>query len=278
MTCIYCLSEKVPSEFNREHVLPRSMGMFRDNLVLSEVCTDCNSSFGSTLDLSLGRNSLEAFQRFQYGIKSKKDLGDLQHARIRFRASPGYGPDSGCYLQLCQDGEEFVVKPMAQVGFPGKGSGDYEYVLLENLEDESCEFTPDYLNSEFRILGPNDEAVKRVLEVLKKRGYKPKVHGAVAPPVAVGDKMETSIEADIDRTMRRAMAKIGYNYFAYSVISQGQRELLLHDGLKQTREYVLGVTDGSFDPVDVDCEPILKFDTLQCVRRAHISYAQIGTT
>ncbi len=40
--CIWCTAEKPESEFNVEHVMPRSFGTFEANLTLvNEVCKEC---------------------------------------------------------------------------------------------------------------------------------------------------------------------------------------------------------------------------------------------
>ena len=81
MRCIYCMVDKVysddskVSEFNREHVLQQSMGVFTGQvLVLRCVCTACNTAFSKGLDLALGRDSFESFNRTWHGLQPASDF------------------------------------------------------------------------------------------------------------------------------------------------------------------------------------------------------------
>ena len=67
--CIYCLQEKVRSEFNKEHVVPEMMGKYNGGFVLShgQVCKECNSIFSNQLETIIGLNSMEGLLRIKYG-------------------------------------------------------------------------------------------------------------------------------------------------------------------------------------------------------------------
>ncbi|MGV8040227.1 MAG: HNH endonuclease [Thermoanaerobaculaceae bacterium] len=59
--CIYCQSRGADKEFNREHIIPRSIGggLFLDDIV----CTPCNSRLGTKVDAEILRlpETLDAF-------------------------------------------------------------------------------------------------------------------------------------------------------------------------------------------------------------------------
>ena len=75
MKCIYCLEDKSVSSFQHtDHVIPQAFGRFQNNLTLNElVCDDCNQYFGDSIELSLGRDSLEGIARYNHGIRSKRE-------------------------------------------------------------------------------------------------------------------------------------------------------------------------------------------------------------
>lgn len=50
MKCIFCDLSK---NFNDEHIIPESIG---GNIIINNVCVDCNSKFGSEIDIKLTRN------------------------------------------------------------------------------------------------------------------------------------------------------------------------------------------------------------------------------
>lgn len=63
--CIWCTAEKPESEFNVEHVMPRSFGTFEANLTLvNEVCKECAySRWGSAAVRGLGQRAASASER-----------------------------------------------------------------------------------------------------------------------------------------------------------------------------------------------------------------------
>src|SRR4051812_10723620 len=76
--CIWCTAEKDESEFNVEHVMPRSFGTFEDNPTLvNTVCKACNDYFAKNLEPSLAKDSLEGFDRFRYGLKPPHEFSSL---------------------------------------------------------------------------------------------------------------------------------------------------------------------------------------------------------
>ena len=80
--CIYCLNQKVwnrrkqLSEFNSEHVMPRSLGLFGSKtLTLTKsVCRMCNDGF-KLMEQSLGRDSVFGIiLRVKAGILSSSEF------------------------------------------------------------------------------------------------------------------------------------------------------------------------------------------------------------
>jgi hypothetical protein len=76
--CIYCVTDKDESEFNREHGLNQAFGKYdgkeNERFVLDCVCRECNQCFGDTIDLKLGRDTIEGFLRFATGAKNAVDF------------------------------------------------------------------------------------------------------------------------------------------------------------------------------------------------------------
>lgn len=70
--CIYCPETKADGDFNREHLIPQSFGLFEEsNLVLRCVCKACNTYFGSALDEKLACDSAEAMDRVAVGLNPR---------------------------------------------------------------------------------------------------------------------------------------------------------------------------------------------------------------
>jgi len=89
--CIFCFRKNTEVAFNREHIIPQSIG---GNLFIDEVCESCNSSLGRLIDIQILKypEILEAFEYLKiphdksgilknyYKITAKSD--DLELAAI----------------------------------------------------------------------------------------------------------------------------------------------------------------------------------------------------
>ena len=82
LICIYCKQEKDKAAFNTEHLVPKSLGIFENNLTLHTVCSDCNKYLGDKLDLLIGRSSMEALLRFVHGVKSTSLISELIYTNL----------------------------------------------------------------------------------------------------------------------------------------------------------------------------------------------------
>src|SRR5438309_1350563 len=83
--CIYCTAERVPRA--REHVVPQAFGLFHHNWTLDCVCADCNGYFSRELELALGRDSVEAYQRLVLGLREPADAAKLLNRRITMQVA-----------------------------------------------------------------------------------------------------------------------------------------------------------------------------------------------
>jgi len=261
--CIYCHEEKEAAFFNREHVVPQSMGRYEDNLVLDCVCKDCNDFFSASLDGILGRDSIEALLRFKYGLKSLGKLGDLKGKRLVLKVPPDGGPWAGAQIELIGRDGEIIARPMTQIGFLNKTTGSFEFILYEQLQKLGFVEREELDCNNFKMLGSSDEELEKLRTLLHDAGWKPVMHGELPPPVDDAENAE-SIEVEInyliDRRMKRAIAKIAFNYFAYQVRANGNGELLDDPFVQSVRSFVRDDSDPAFDPVNVTDEPILALD------------------
>ncbi|MBK8223030.1 MAG: hypothetical protein IPK73_18600 [Candidatus Obscuribacter sp.] len=261
--CIYCKESKDVGLFNREHVIPQSMGRYDQNLVLDCVCKQCNDFFSASLDGILGRDSLEALLRFKYGLKSVSKLGELKGKRLVLKVPPDGGPWAGAQIELIGRDGEIIARPMTQIGFLNKTTGVFEFILFEELQKLGFVEREDLNSNNFRMLGSSDEELEKLRSLLEKAGWNPTIHGELPPPVDDAENVK-SIEVEInyliDRRMKRAIAKIAFNYFAYQVGVNGNAELLNDVSVQAVRSFVRDDSDPAFDPVAITDEPILDLD------------------
>ena len=260
--CIYCKEQKDVSLFNREHVVPQSMGRYEQNLVLDCVCKDCNDFFSASLDGILGRDSIEALLRFKHGLKSVGKLGELKGKRLVLKVPPG-SPWAGAQVELVGRDGEMIARPLTQIGFLNKTTGSFEFLLYEELQKLGFVEREELDCNNFKMLGSSDEELEKLRVLLEEAGWNPVLHGGVPPPVDDAENtksIEIEINYLIDRRMKRAIAKIAFNYLAYHLKARGNTELLDDPSVEIVREFIRCDRDPAFDPVGVTNEPILALD------------------
>jgi len=135
--CIYCLEEKPASAFSgREHVTPQAFGRFdTNNLVLRCVCDDCNNYFGREIDQKLARDSAEALDRVNVGIKLPKDfqsLGRRSTTYVEFQEGPLAG-GKGYAVASRNDDNTLGVMAFPQVWFGKSEAGQFEKFLRDEV-------------------------------------------------------------------------------------------------------------------------------------------------
>jgi HNH endonuclease len=133
--CIYCSKDKAPLEFNREHVLNQAFGRFETNLVLRCVCESCNQELGDTVDLILGRDSMEGYDRIATGVKNASDfkpMGRKGMTRIEFAKD---GPLRGAlgYAIPSKSGDGIGSTVIPCIGFSRTEDGDPLWFPLDAI-------------------------------------------------------------------------------------------------------------------------------------------------
>jgi hypothetical protein len=210
-TCLYCEEAKATDQFNREHVLPKAFGRYEDNFVLHRlVCIDCNSFFDRNLDGPLARDSKEGLDRFvQGGVEPKKDR-KLPGNRLRPKRSGGRFDGALLRWALDDTGTLLSVVPAPQVGFGKSGDGPFEWFPLDDLP------SPASLRSKqlsYCVAGgmPREEAAALV----ERLGFDAALASELVDPPDADGTVAATTEGRIDQTLRRAVAKIAFNYLAY---------------------------------------------------------------
>jgi hypothetical protein len=214
--CIYCLQEKDRRSYTKaEHVLPQSFGTFEHNLTLREVvCDECNHYFGNNLEIYLARDTYEGQLRFTHGVKDASDFKEVVRSH-RVAVKYAEGEYAGRYVsrRYSKGKDTIEVVPLPQVGFL-IAEGRYEYYLLDDIPSlevlKGMGFSGDRPRS-IHALAVDPEVLERLLA---DRGLPFRMTDVDSPT----DRPETILcefEGTIDHVIRRAVAKIGFNYLAY---------------------------------------------------------------
>lgn len=219
MRCMYCEKEKPPECFNREHVLPESFGRFQNALVLHEaVCADCNRYFGEELDLVLARSSSEGLERYSWHVKPADDVGQFRYGDVLIRLkAPDTGWDNALVRKVPTDHPgESQMELIPQAVFRRRDGTDARHVPLWELKagdwrsDDSLD-----LESGIRVLAPED-VFDEVVAVLVEHGISFTTQTDLPAPQVEDGEVTVRHAFALTETLQRSIAKIAFNYFAYT--------------------------------------------------------------
>jgi len=272
MVCIYCLKD-LPKEFyiSSEHVIPQAFGKFGPDTptLIDLVCDECNNYFGRTIDLILARRSLEALDRFRYGIKPADEINDLQQGRVQFSFGQE-GEWQGIIFELKADKRDangIVVEPIPQVGFAKKSGKGHIYIPEEVLKNSDYAL-PDGidLKKELLIIADTDQTMTRIIKTLKLRNINFKITRSTKLPFKPGESLLVLVQSLIDKEIRRCIAKIAFNYLAFTQTEKygldQARNFLLQNAFTLIRDFIRNDRTAKFQLVIADPKPILRDDTL----------------
>ena len=228
------------------------------------MCDDCNQYFGDNIEIALARDTLEGASRFEFGLKDPKEFKSLgKRSRMIIKIAEGECKGTYAYREYSQEQDQIVIKPVPQIGFLKHIPSGYEYFLLDEVPEktylEENGFDLNHPRS-IRIFGIDVDSAHAVLA---QRGIKFKPGGEAGPS---GDEQEDwlcEVDAFIDDTIFRAVAKIALNYLVYW---EGT-EFLLHNSFDPIRRFIRHGERTDFPLVRVDDNPIWGDEPVEGKRR-----------
>lgn len=237
--CIYCRSE-LPTVVPKEHVIPQNFGVFKPDLTLTCVCSECNGYFGSKLEWPMLIESVEGMRRLQFGFEGK--VGGIRTKGVE--PVIGEGEDwkgARTSLRTDENGSEHTVI-LPQVGARRTPAEPFEWCLEQDLAVEWANKFPK--GSEFRIVGgendvDSDRLMKKWMTVCPTFIY----GGQMKPPVGADERVMIHLEHQTTPTTVRCLCKIAFNYMA---LIQGSHFALSpsFDALRSFIRYDIGGAEG----------------------------------
>jgi hypothetical protein len=215
--CIYCLRSLSEGQFNREHVMPRHLGHFRESFVLhNSVCLECNEFLGRQLENWLGRHSYEGLLRFRFGQKPIAALQEFRGRGVSVRLPPG-SPWAGAILILIADPEtgELKLDLTPQIGVKRPADTGFRFFTVKEFQAAADEQIGKERGSAFKIIGLGQSGSEETISIVRERIPDLKIQGAMpSPPIANGEVI-AEITATINDLLARSIAKIAFNYLSY---------------------------------------------------------------
>lgn len=239
--CIYCLKVADKSAFNKEHVIEDSMTKgsgIQGNLTLAPethqscVCIDCNHYFGRELDQSLGRDSLGAMLRSEYGLlkpKTGKPLPVIGNSsRLKIKTADGN------HISIRHEANERVATAHAHIRILNDLTQKYDCYQIDQLSELLAE-NP---GMEFESVNCTDKDFQRIKDIVSSAGRSMKLVGdEYKEPDEIHDSQKVQLIVDIDTRYKRAIAKIAFNYLAYNLNSIDST-LVLKDEFHSVRNFI----------------------------------------
>lgn len=238
--CIYCLQLKNENEFNREHVVPRMMGIYENGFVLSDfqVCQECNSYFSEQLENRIALDSYEALLRMQHRDPPMSDGRKLMENRIKLIGHEGIL--KGIPFKAVTDSNNpyrirFDLEPMVGIIKFGENK-EYDYYSLEELPEATEEVVQRLKNSSQSIINiGNDPSILE--SVLIEKGYLFNQYKYSEKPISElynEPEFTYAINLKIDSILLRVFAKTVFNYLCYST----SKEFVLDSKFDAIRDYI----------------------------------------
>lgn len=203
ITCIFCGLQKNQS---KEHVIPQSLG---GNLVIYDVCIDCNSILGSVADSEFDRNS--------YIAAAYKKLGWQEELKKIVKKADNTAVDMQLLiplkLRLHNDHEFQIVPQELEDGsriFDEEGSSSVISKMIERrkekysekgLKEDEIEFYKQKLIKKYEEAEPNTEINSPEL------GFRIIMHSS---------ELKTQVEFS-NRIPLRGISKIGYELLFFVI-------------------------------------------------------------
>ncbi len=237
--------------------MPRAFGSFRDAPTLGCVCDDCNLAMGKEVELHLARGTGEGLRRYLLGQRNPEEIENLRRGSLQLTLTSGFWQGLRVDIAYDENLGELVIVPLAQVGFRRRDGDGYAYMLLEELTEEIRR--REDLDFDARVLlFANDPAREKALALLEGLGIHVRLSDEPLPdPAGNEDTVEVEITTKIDERLRRAIAKIAFNYLTFLT----EPGFVLQTSFDQIRKYIRYGVDPGFRLVRASDEPVLSDDT-----------------
>lgn len=233
LICQYCVIEKNSSEFNVEHVLPRSFGTFKQNLTLiDKVCISCNKMFGDKIEIALARNTLAGVRRYMTGIRKPNEFRPSMAKFLTVILDEQRLDKLQLKLAYSAKHDDIIATPVPVVDLKRK-NGEMQRVFLDDLPDSRTLHNEFALSDKESIRVPEGVNLNKVIKALEQRNVIFNLQRY--EEVKIGKTVNCIITENICVLTVRAIYKIAFNYLT----KFNSTRTMLHKMFAPARAFIL---------------------------------------
>jgi hypothetical protein len=210
--------------FSAEHVIQRSIshGFLNTLTVKRVVCQDCNQFFGQHLDLIVTRNILQAVVKFLYPGLSRRSDEVLVDCDFPFRiACPGHPILNGSMAILKCIGNQFSIDLVPQIALERRDGRGWKYVTRKKMN---------WLRHDEKYTGR--AVVVAASPTITRLARKLEDRGGIVSELRCrpkDQKLSDLLRQSLDSVLRRTIAKIAFNYLAWTMLRVSEQPLFQSD-------------------------------------------------
>jgi hypothetical protein len=167
------------------------------------------------------------------------------------------------YREYSKEQDKIIIKPMPQIGFLKNEPAEYEYYLLDQIPHKNDLDKTGFDTKHPRAIRSFGIDVDTARQVLSEKGIKFEHQGEAGPSENPKEDWLCEVDALIDSTIFRTVAKIAFNYLA---LGEG-RDFLLHESFDTSRSFIRYGKKADYHLVRVDNNPILGDEPFEGRRR-----------
>lgn len=258
--CIYC--EKKDREVifgGREHVVPRLMGVFKNNPTLvGWVCNNCNSTIFSPLEARFKEDTEEGIFYQMFNLEKSSQIR-IRGKNIKSSFSSGLGDkffdQMFPFFQVIEGKTRIALLPQIKI----RRYGDNGYLILLVEELKKIKGTKRFLKIKDLLKGVTskdisiftvansieDNLLHEAVGILSDLGINYKEEKRKFAAVKPKDRpiFEISMDCTVGQDSARIIAKIAFNYFSYCALQGNYEKVLFHSNFAQIKSYILGLNN-----------------------------------
>lgn len=239
--------------------MPQQLGTYERNFTVYCVCVDCNGCFSRELEDQFARDSIEALDAVQHGLRDASRYRSLGPRRSTLRARVEDGPFVGTEVYFTPGASGTTMLNTLHVEGIRIAVSDQGPWIWRSLQDLP---TPAEMKAmlgggevtQVAVWVPPNVDRDRVRAALVAKGYPGcefDESERAEPPTVVTQKLE--VRTTIGRPTQRLAAKVAFNYLAY----HHGAAIALNECFDGLRSFVRHDAGERSEFVTVDLEPIL---------------------